>query len=299
MVGRDLHPSERDLLLAVDREHTGLRQLRIDAHLQGCDTCRERLAGLQATCASVAEVYVSAAEADDRDPRRRARLAAALDRASEEWETSGAARLRGAWAASQPWARVAAVAALVAVTAIVLRSQIAPDADDRFVASSYRVALPIAALTPGAVAPISTADLCAGARPSRRVSADVRDRVLRDYGMHAVAETAYELDALITPELGGSTDRRNLWPQRYESPVWNARVKDELEELLPRLVCDGRVALAVAQREIATDWIAAYQKYFNTKVPLQAHLGPAGADDPDDDDELEILPVVYQTLARR
>ena len=30
---------------------------------------------------------------------------------------------------------------------------------------------------------------------------------------------------------------------------------------LCRLVCEGKVALAEAQREIATDWIAAYRKY--------------------------------------
>jgi hypothetical protein len=78
----------------------------------------------------------------------------------------------------------------------------------------------------------------------------------------------YELDYLITPELGGSADRENLWPERYTSRTWNARVKDELEEMLPRLVCTGNVSLAAAQRDIATDWIAAYKKYFRTERPL-------------------------------
>ena len=45
-------------------------------------------------------------------------------------------------------------------------------------------------------------------------------------------------------------------------------MKDELEELLPQLVCEGKVELATAQREIASDWIAAYQNYLRTGWPL-------------------------------
>jgi hypothetical protein len=86
--------------------------------------------------------------------------------------------------------------------------------------------------------------------------------------MEHVAEHEYELDYLITPELGGVADQRNLWPERYASGVWNARVKDDLEELLPQLVCDGTLALATAQRDIANDWIAAYKKYFRTDRPI-------------------------------
>jgi hypothetical protein len=62
-------------------------------------------------------------------------------------------------------------------------------------------------------------------------------------------------------------------------------VKDELESLLPRLVCAGALDLETAQRDMAVDWIAAYKKYFNTDHPLQAHRGPA----PDDDDEVYAL----------
>jgi hypothetical protein len=65
----------------------------------------------------------------------------------------------------------------------------------------------------------------------------------------------------------------------YASPVWNARVKDELERLLPEMVCRGQVDLARAQREIATDWVAAYKHYFNTDAPLQAHVGAPLAED--------------------
>jgi hypothetical protein len=33
------------------------------------------------------------------------------------------------------------------------------------------------------------------------------------------------------------------------------------------MVCAGKVDLSTAQSEIATDWIAAYKKYFRTDTP--------------------------------
>lgn len=166
---------------------------------------------------------------------------------------------------------VCAVAALLVlgVAGFVAERQIAraPAADAH--AALEAGALPIRALTPGATARVTADDLCAGRGPSREeIAPAVRLAVLRDYGMEGLADAEYELDYLITPELGGSSDRRNLWPERYGSRVWNARVKDELEQLLPALVCRGTVELTTAQRDIAVDWIAAYKKYFHTDRPV-------------------------------
>jgi hypothetical protein len=137
------------------------------------------------------------------------------------------------------------------------------------VSSAEVVALPVPVLTPGAVDPVTAEELCSGApRPAPQVPIAVRQQVLRAYRAETVPADAYELDYLITPELGGAGDPRNLWPQLYASAVWNAYVKDELEDLLPRLVCSGAVALADAQRDIARNWIAAYKKYFQTDRPL-------------------------------
>ncbi|HTT63562.1 MAG TPA: hypothetical protein VMG35_17020, partial [Bryobacteraceae bacterium] len=81
----------------------------------------------------------------------------------------------------------------------------------------------------------------------------------------------YEVDYLVTPALGGADDIHNLWPESY-SAEWNAQVKDALEDRLRDLVCDGSLDLGKAQREIATDWIATYKKYFQTDKPLAEHL---------------------------
>ena len=72
--------------------------------------------------------------------------------------------------------------------------------------------------------------------------------------------------------LGGSLDANNLWPQPYSAGVWNARVKDALEDRLRALVCEGKLDLATAQRDLAHDWIAAYKKYFRTGAPLVDHI---------------------------
>ena len=76
---------------------------------------------------------------------------------------------------------------------------------------------------------------------------------------------------LIDPDLGGSDDVRNLWPEPYSS-TWNAHVKDALEDHLRELVCAEKISLAQAQHDISVDWISAYKKYFHTGTPLSEHL---------------------------
>lgn len=128
--------------------------------------------------------------------------------------------------------------------------------------------LPQTDLTPGAAVFASREQICAGDRGNNRpVPAALRRQVFEEYGIPASAARAYEVDYLITPALGGADDIRNLWPQSYSSTVWNARVKDALEDRLHELVCTGNLDLATAQRDISADWIAAYKKYFGTDEP--------------------------------
>ena len=56
--------------------------------------------------------------------------------------------------------------------------------------------------------------------------------------------------------LGGADDIHNLWPQPYSDTLWNAEVKDALEDRLREMVCDGSLDLTEAQQEIAVNWIA-------------------------------------------
>jgi hypothetical protein len=282
----NIHLSDVDLLLALDGELDAGSKRPVEAHLLACDSCRRRFHLLQRALTEADAVDLGdAALASGTRARDRVRLARALDDAAEGWQRSWTFRARSALAAVRIPAAVPAVLVLALLTIAALNSFSEFDRAHLGEWPRDQASLPRASLTPGAVAISAAADLCAGARPSRQVAEGVRRDVVRPYRMEHVDESRYELDALITPELGGSTDVRNLWPQLYESPVWNARVKDELEQLLPSLVCSGAVDLGRAQRDIAADWIAAYKKYFNTTKPLRAHLGTPAADD----DGLEVV----------
>jgi hypothetical protein len=71
--------------------------------------------------------------------------------------------------------------------------------------------------------------------------------------------SSFEEDHLISLEIGGNpTDPKNLWPQHWSAP-WGAHQKDQLENYLKRAVCTGKMTLAQAQKEAATDWIASYK----------------------------------------
>jgi hypothetical protein len=72
----------------------------------------------------------------------------------------------------------------------------------------------------------------------------------------------YEYDHLIALELGGArNDPRNLWPEPGPSP----NAKDALERRLHALVCAGALRLDVAQRAIASDWVAAWRRFVDRR----------------------------------
>jgi hypothetical protein len=272
----DHHLDDHELLLSLDRELAAPEQRRADDHLTSCGACRDRRTRLLAVSTAVAENLEHDVEDAERVQQSRARLAASLaEAANHEVRTFGA----GFFAQLQ---RVAVPAAVVATLAALLFVRIgrtpAPSRAPGGSATAHDATLPIPTLTPGATWTITAAELCAAAdRERREIPAAVRDEVLRNYGMTAVSADDYELDYLITPELGGSPDPRNLWPQRYAAGMWDAHVKDQLEDLLPGLVCEGRIPLRTAQQDIAANWIAAYKRYFHTNVPLPRRLASAAA----------------------
>jgi hypothetical protein len=122
-------------------------------------------------------------------------------------------------------------------------------------------------LTPGAVFPGATVgQICrAGYAASRReVPISLKRQILLAYGR---PRGRFTVDHLVPLELGGANLGRdpttgrvvptaNLWPEPSAGPD-AAGVKDRLENRLADLVCRGSVGLALAQRLIASDWIAA------------------------------------------
>lgn len=127
-------------------------------------------------------------------------------------------------------------------------------------------------LTPGATLPVTKADLCVPgySQKVRHVPESLKKKVYVEYGIKSPRPREYEVDHLISLELGGSNSIKNLWPESYLTRPWNARVKDGLENRLHSLVCKGKISLPDAQKAIAADWIAAYKKYVGPK-PVAPH----------------------------
>ncbi len=122
---------------------------------------------------------------------------------------------------------------------------------------------PDATLTPGATLDVTSADFCVSGYTARvrKVSAKTKREVYAEYHI-TPTRGAYEVDHLIPLELGGSNAIGNLWPEAIGGSEWDAHRKNKLENRLHKLVCGGQADMATTQREIASDWIAAYRKYF-------------------------------------
>lgn len=129
--------------------------------------------------------------------------------------------------------------------------------------SSKSPALPNPVLTPGDVLTSDARTVCVPGYTQivRNVPQAVKEQVYRQYGIQSHRPGEYEVDHLISLELGGSNSVRNLWPESYISKPLNAHVKDVLEDKLHELVCTGGLPIETAQKAIAQNWVTAYQKY--------------------------------------
>lgn len=126
-------------------------------------------------------------------------------------------------------------------------------------------------LTPGRASGNFQQACLASGEPAVGLSDARAMEVFRRYSIRHPKPGQFEIDYLIPPDLGGTRDADNLWPQPYHAGVWNSHVKDALEDRLHDLVCSGKLDLQTAQRELMGGWISAYRKYFHTREPLQEH----------------------------
>ena len=270
---KGFHISEQDLLLAADGELSPRKMAGVRKHLEACWTCRARMHEIEAAIVDFVQAHHRGLEKElpgSRGPRamfqsRLAEFAAAPRPGVWQRLFDTAFATRGL-----AYASLALVFTLGAGMMLWRGASKNPVTGIAYLSAG---AAPDPRLTPGMTQPLTTAELCAMGHQERAPSVPraVALSVFRSYGIGDPRPRAYELDYLITPELGGSNDIRNLWPQPYRADSWSAHAKDALEEHLYQLVCGGNLDLAMAQADIAKDWIAAYKKYFRTEDPLPTH----------------------------
>jgi len=299
MRGERSHPTDQELLRAADGELSGRSASKIRNHLHTCWECRARKAQMESAIHDF--VCAHRQELDPQLPSiagSRALLKARLAEASVR-------PLGGSWQhflrMGGPLGTVAYVCAMALVVAILgkFAFQLVRGDSVRFGNRLAPVGIlldlePDRRLTPGATRVVDIGEVCSIAHEEvvREVPASLRQTVLREYGVGEGQTKDYEIDYLITPGLGGADDIHNLWPEPRKTGTWNARVKDDLEERLHEMVCSGTVDLPTAQREIATDWIAAYKKYFHTEMPLSMNSRLL------EDEEASILPFLFPGSAK-
>ena len=259
MKHEDAHLSDQQLLLDIEKELSAHDLKLVRVHLDTCWKCRTRRQELETAIADFVRSHQQ--EFDSRLPPAsgpRALLKAQLAQLSVSPRSGPALDRRLGW--------VLAAAACVLLALVSYVGHI-----NRSLKPASIVSIPDSRLTPGAALLESRQTVCAQANvKNKTVPVALQRKVFEEYGV--VGEPrAYEVDYLITPALGGADDIHNLWPHSYSATVWNAQVKDALEDRLREMVCDGSLDLTEAQRAIAANWIDAYKKYFHTDEPLVAH----------------------------
>jgi hypothetical protein len=263
----DEHLPDQQLLLDVEGELSPQDERLVHAHLSGCWKCRARRQELENAITGFVRAYQREFEAKlPPAAGQRALLKAQLSQLS-----GNAASVRSGWPAfprALAWA--AALCGLLAFGFLFVHSTM--ERRDLSRRHALIVSIPDSRLTPGATLLANRPAVCAQENIKNKVvPVALQRQVFEQYGIAGADPHAYEVDYLVTPALGGADDIHNLWPHSYSHTVWNARVKDALEDRLREMVCDGSIDLAEAQREIATNWIAAYKKYFHTDQPLAEH----------------------------
>lgn len=242
------HLDESELMLAADGELPANRKAEFAAHLESCWSCRERMQALQSTITDF--VRARNHELNAQVPPLggpRALLRARLNEIATKQEPRSIGRLAAA---------TAAFAAVILAILGIFGSTVNAEGPK-----------PLSGLTPGETRPISIAEVCSNSDAevvALNIPDETRRKVFAAYGITSPRPNQFEVDYLITPDLGGTESIRNLWPQPY-SARWNARVKDQLEQRLHQLVCSGKLDLATAQHDIAVDWIGAYKKYVGSE----------------------------------
>ncbi len=116
--------------------------------------------------------------------------------------------------------------------------------------------------TPGDIfTNVTKDDICQSgyAQSVRNVPESKKNDVYAEYGITNRSPGQYEVDHLVSLELGGSNNIANLWPEPA-NPTPGFHEKDKVENYLHDQVCSGSMDLLEAQIQIATNWLEVYNR---------------------------------------
>jgi len=261
------HVSQEDLLLYADGELPRKAEENVREHLTSCWECRSRLHQLEQTISDFVRLHHE--ELDGRLPPAegsRALLAARLSQLATSSSRPRWAFPLHHWLTWEAIGYAAMVFLFAALGTAVLYRSLSSNPHQ-----TITQGVPDRRLTPGAVRTISLNEVCSNnySDDAQLLPASVQKKVLKEYGVESAQSRDYQLDYLITPQLGGTDDVRNLWPEPQFSTQWNVQAKDDLEARLHQLVCQGVIDLSTAQSALAGDWVSSYKRYFHTARPAK------------------------------
>jgi hypothetical protein len=274
----EFHLSDEAMVSFQAGEIHGIGSYRIRRHLKGCALCRSRAEALDGAMQDFSEQYgiqERNAGLSGQGAGARALLRARMEAERRTAEDRPALQNRGflqGHGFRMSLLYGLAMVAFVAVSAWLLHPH-PGDADHGAVVAVQDMQEPNVALTPGATRDVALSDICPRADDDDQdpaVPASLQETVYKEYGVNGTPRHRYQVDYLISPQLGGTNDLHNLWPQPYDATEWNAQAKDALEARLHDMVCGHQIDLTWAQHEIASDWIGTYRRVFHTDSPLKA-----------------------------
>jgi hypothetical protein len=124
------------------------------------------------------------------------------------------------------------------------------------------ISRPDSKLTPGDVTTTDATTVCAlpphGVR--NPISFSMQTAVFGEYGYTTPAQQhKYILDYLVPWDLGGALDEANIWPAAVRGTGFYEKI--QTDSVLRELVCRRALSLRQAQRDLETDWYAAWLRY--------------------------------------
>ncbi len=262
------HVHHLEAIRFIDGELSSSEAAAVELHVEQCEDCSQmlsslhsRLAELQGAISNVEQPVYSREQANSLLKSKLVGTPVGSRKSVQSWLSRSANRMQ--------MLRYAASVAVVAVGMAVLSHS---NWAGKLAGIRTITDLPDKGLTPGVVRQVSLTEICESESDEDldpAVPASMQKKVFYEYGVSSDRQRKdFQVDYLINPQLGGTNDIHNLWPQPYHSAEWNAEAKDALERHLHRMVCERKLDLAEAQRDISTNWIAAYQKYFHTAKPV-------------------------------